>query len=110
MNFEGFLLSNLQKILYISEATKRAGSPDIIVPPSTKLLQIVRSQFVGGLYKALNGMKDNAESPEVIKDDDSDGLTIPASDVSSSTLKSSAVDPSCKVRSFVRFPQRQYEY
>jgi exocyst complex component 2 len=110
MNFEGFLLSNLQKILYISEATKRAGSPDIIVPPSTKLLQMVRSQFVGGLYKALNGMKDNAESPEVIEDDDSDGLTIPASNISLSTLKSSTVDPSCKVWSFALFPVVKLEY
>jgi exocyst complex component 2 len=97
MNFEGFLLSNLQKILYISEATKRPGSPDIILPPSTKLLQMVRSQFVGGIYKALNGMKENALSPAQLENNDPDGLITPAIDASSANLTSSAVDPSFKV-------------
>ncbi|TID26387.1 putative exocyst complex component sec5 protein [Venturia nashicola] len=63
MNFEGFLLSNLQKVLYISEATKRPDSPEVIVPPSQKLLQMVRSQFSGSIYKALTCMVENAEKP-----------------------------------------------
>ena len=97
MDFEGFLLSNLQKILYISEVTKRPGSPDIIVPPSNKLLQMVRAQFVGGIYKALNGMKENALSAAAVENDDPDGLITPAIDASSANLTSSAVDPSHKV-------------
>jgi len=61
MKFEGLLLANLQKILYVSEAKRRADIPDVIVPPSSKLLQIVRVQFVSSLYKALSGMVENAE-------------------------------------------------
>jgi exocyst complex component 2 len=77
MNFEGFLLYNFQKMLYISEATKRQSSPDIITPPSSKLLQMVRNNFVGGLYKVISGMKENAESVSSTDDDNSDGLVIP---------------------------------
>ena len=62
--FEGFILSGVQKILYIPEAAamKRAASA-IVTPPPTKLLQMVRSQFVGSLAKALLGMAENAEKP-----------------------------------------------
>ena len=65
MNFEGFLLANLQKVLYVSEAKRRADIPDVIVPPSSKLLQIVRTQFVSSLYKALSGMVENAEKGNI---------------------------------------------
>ncbi|KAH6856519.1 hypothetical protein B0I37DRAFT_412438 [Chaetomium sp. MPI-CAGE-AT-0009] len=59
--FEGALLSGMQKILYISEAMSRPGAGDIVLPPPTKLLQMVRSQYVTTLYKALSGMVENAE-------------------------------------------------
>ena len=63
-SFEAFVLSGTQKVLYIPEAgvTKR-NSSDIITPPPNKLLQMVRSQFVTSLYKALSGMVENAEKP-----------------------------------------------
>lgn len=78
MNFEGFLLSNLQKVLYISEATRRSDSPEVIVPPSQKLLQMVRSQFSGSIYKALTCMVENAEKPGIdeLWEDDMDSLVI----------------------------------
>jgi exocyst complex component 2 len=63
--FEGFILSGLQKILYIPDAaisSKRISS-EIITPPPNKLLQMARSQFVTSLYKALSGMVENAERP-----------------------------------------------
>lgn len=59
--FEDALLSGMQKILYVSEATAQQESPDIVLPPPTKLLQMVRSQYVTTLYKALSGMVENAE-------------------------------------------------
>ncbi|KAI0202338.1 exocyst complex component Sec5-domain-containing protein [Astrocystis sublimbata] len=59
--FEGALLSGIQKILYVSEAVSKSGPGDIVPPPSTKLLQMVRSQYVTTLYKALSGMVENAE-------------------------------------------------
>lgn len=59
--FESALLTGMQKILYISEAMSKPGAEDIVLPPPTKLLQMVRSQYVTTLYKALSGMVENAE-------------------------------------------------
>lgn len=101
MDFEGFLLSHLQKILYVSEASKRQDTPEIIVPPSSKLLQMVRSQFVGGIYKVINGMKGHAEAPRIKHLSNADGLTTPARDPSSANVASGFVDASSKVRRFI---------
>lgn len=60
-SFEGALLTGMQKILYISEAMSKPGAGDIVLPPPAKLLQMVRSQYVTTLYKALSGMVENAE-------------------------------------------------
>ncbi|TGJ81053.1 hypothetical protein E0Z10_g7696 [Xylaria hypoxylon] len=59
--FEGALLGGTQKILYVSEAITKSGPGDIILAPPAKLLQMVRSQYVTTLYKALSGMVENAE-------------------------------------------------
>ena len=60
---ENSVLSGMQKILYIPEAAvTKAGSGTIVSPPPSKLVQMVRSQFVTSLYKALSGMVENAES------------------------------------------------
>jgi exocyst complex component 2 len=59
--FEGALLSGMQKILYISEAMSKPGAGEIVLAPPTKVLQMVRSQYVTTLYKALSGMVENAE-------------------------------------------------
>ena len=76
--FEGAILSGMQKILYISEAMSKPGAGDIVLPPPTKLLQMVRSQYVTTLYKALSGMVENAERPVKRTDDewttDADGF------------------------------------
>ncbi|KAI5463149.1 exocyst complex component Sec5-domain-containing protein [Mariannaea sp. PMI_226] len=68
--FEGALLSGMQKILYISDAMSKPGAGDIVLPPPTKLLQMVRSQYVSTLYKALSGMVENAERSLKKADDD----------------------------------------
>lgn len=59
--FEGTLLLGMQKILYMPEAMAKPGAGDIVLPPPAKLLQMVRSQYVTTLYKALSGMVENAE-------------------------------------------------
>lgn len=78
--FEGALLGGMQKILYISEAMSKPGAGDIVLPPPTKLLQMVRSQYVTTLYKALSGMVENAERfPKKTDDDwtvDGDGYVV----------------------------------
>ena len=62
MTFENAVLAGVQKILYIPDAaTTRSGSPGIVSPPPTKLVQMVRSQFITSLYKIFNGMIENAE-------------------------------------------------
>ncbi|KAH6692369.1 exocyst complex component Sec5-domain-containing protein [Plectosphaerella plurivora] len=68
--FEGALLAGMQKILYISEAMSKPGAGDIVLAPPSKLLQMVRSQYVTTLYKALSGMVENAERSVKKADDD----------------------------------------
>jgi len=97
MNYEGFILVNLQKILFISDAAKTSGNSELIVPPSNKLLQMVRSQFVGGLYKVINGMKEHAESPSMDNERAADALTTPARDPAFVNVASSSIDASNKV-------------
>lgn len=70
MAFESAVLFGMQKILYISEAMTKPGSIDVVTPPPTKLLQMVRSQFVTSVYKALSGLVENAERPIHVEGDD----------------------------------------
>ena len=60
--FESNVLTGMQKILYIPEAANiKPGAVGVVSPPAAKLIQMVRSQFVTSLYKALSGMVENAE-------------------------------------------------
>lgn len=64
-SFEAAVLSGMQKILYIPDAstTRPPGSSGVVPPPPAKLLLVVRSQFVTTLYNAISGMVENAERP-----------------------------------------------
>ncbi|KAK4235933.1 exocyst complex component Sec5-domain-containing protein [Achaetomium macrosporum] len=98
--FEGALLSGMQKILYISDAMSKPGAGDIVLPPPTKLLQMVRSQYVTTLYKALSGMVENAERfPKKTDDEwtvDADGYVLvnnpTSTQLSVSTLSGGTID------------------
>ncbi|EMR67172.1 putative exocyst complex component sec5 protein [Eutypa lata UCREL1] len=94
--FEGALLAGMQKILYISEAMSKPGAGDIVLPPPTKLLQMVRSQYVTTLYKALSGMVENAEKAVKKADDEwTNDIDAPArfeSDRASRIVDASTVD------------------
>lgn len=68
--FGSAILSGVQKILYIPEALAKNDAVNVINPPSAKLLQIVRSQFVSTLYKSLSGLVENAEKSVKKEDDD----------------------------------------
>ncbi|KAJ5491023.1 hypothetical protein N7539_002590 [Penicillium diatomitis] len=61
VDFESAILGGMQKILYISEAMAKPGSVDVVTQPPAKLLQMVRTQFVSSVYKALSGLVENAE-------------------------------------------------
>ncbi|PHH90630.1 hypothetical protein CDD83_3077 [Cordyceps sp. RAO-2017] len=69
-SFESALLSGMQKILYVPDAMEKADAANIVLPPPTKLLQMVRSQYVTTLYKALSGMVENAERSMATGEDD----------------------------------------
>ncbi|KAG9234956.1 putative exocyst complex component SEC5 [Amylocarpus encephaloides] len=94
--FESAVLAGMQKILYISEAT--VGSTQVILPPPAKLLQMVRSQFVTTLYKALSGMVENAERSITKTEDDwiaeADGLASPVATVVATSIGAGTVDAS----------------
>lgn len=68
MAFEEDLLIHVQKIMYMPDANARAGSSDVVIPPSSRLLQVVREHFVTTLYKALSGIVENAEKLKRGKD------------------------------------------
>lgn len=68
--FEGALLTGMQKILFMPDAVEKTGASNIVLPPPTKLLQMVRSQYVTTLYKALSGMVENAERSAKKGDDE----------------------------------------
>lgn len=70
MGFEKNILLGLQKILYFSDAPMKASSADVITPPPAKLLQMVKTQFVTSVYKALSGMVENAERAVKVDEDD----------------------------------------
>ena len=78
--FEETILGDMQKILYISGAMSRPGYEDVVGPPPTKLLQMVRHQFITSIYKTLSGAVENAEKNKKLDEsgiDDPDGLTVP---------------------------------
>ncbi|KAK6606323.1 exocyst complex component sec5 [Botrytis cinerea] len=74
------------------------SSAEIVLPPPAKLLQMVRSQFVTTLYKALSGMVENAErSVKKAEDDwtaDTDGLATPVAMVVATSMGAGTVDAS----------------
>jgi exocyst complex component 2 len=99
--FEGCLLAGMQKILYISEAMSKPGAGDIVFPPQAKLLQMVRSQYVTTLYKALSGMVENAERAVKMASDDwvTDVEGPAAEGTSTISAGKSPLDPGDRVRS-----------
>ena len=67
--FESFVLTNLQKVIYIPESSASKRTAEVTTPPPLKLLQMIRGHFVTSLYKALSGMVENAEKADSFNDD-----------------------------------------
>jgi exocyst complex component 2 len=68
--FERKVLQGLQQVLYFSDTTAKPGAREVITPPPSKLLQMMRTQFVSTVYKAVSGMLDNTEVPDQADDDE----------------------------------------
>ncbi|KKK20993.1 exocyst complex component Sec5 [Aspergillus rambellii] len=77
VNFQNAMLAGVQKILYISEAMAKPGAVAVVTQPPTKLLQMVRHEFVSSVDKALSDLVENAENPAA--PEESDGWTVSAS-------------------------------
>lgn len=100
MGFEKKILLGLQKTLYFSDAATKPGSADVVTPPPAKLLQMVKTQFVTSVYKALSGMVENAE--KAVKADEDDWIIITSDmanasiETSSAPIASDAIDASSR--------------
>ncbi|EKD19743.1 uncharacterized protein L3040_001911 [Drepanopeziza brunnea f. sp. 'multigermtubi'] len=96
--FESAVLTGMQKILYISDAMVKSDPTNIVFPPPTKLLQMVRSQFVTTLYRSLSGMVENAEKAVKKAEDDwttdNDGLASPVTMMVATSIGAGTVDAS----------------
>ncbi|KGO68246.1 Vacuolar protein sorting-associated protein 51 [Penicillium italicum] len=95
--FESAILGGMQKILYISEAMAKPGSVDVVTQPPAKLLQMVRSQFVSSVYKALSGLVENAERLTTVDEENEwiiarPAMTSQATDAALSILSADSVD------------------
>ncbi|KAJ5950589.1 Vacuolar protein sorting-associated protein 51 [Penicillium vulpinum] len=95
--FEGAILGGMQKILYISEAMAKPGSVDVVTQPPAKLLQMVRSQFVSSVYKALSGLVENAERLTPVDEENEwiiarPAMSSQATDAALSVLSADSVD------------------
>jgi len=99
--FEGTILTGMQKILYMSDAMIKPDSVDVVLPPPAKLLQMVRSQFVTTLYKALSGMVENAEKTVKKEEDDwttdADGLASPVAMIMATSIGAGTVNAGDRV-------------
>ncbi|OQE41296.1 hypothetical protein PENCOP_c005G06398 [Penicillium coprophilum] len=95
--YESAILGGMQKILYISEAMAKPGSVDVVTQPPAKLLQMVRSQFVSSVYKALSGLVENAERLTTVDEENEwiiarPAMTSQATDAALSVLSADSVD------------------
>ncbi|KAL2410499.1 hypothetical protein ABEF95_012118 [Exophiala dermatitidis] len=68
--YERQILLGMQQVLYFSDTTAKPVTREIITPPPSKLLQMVRTQFVSSIYKAVSGMLENAEASTQGDEDD----------------------------------------
>ncbi len=101
VGFEKSILLGLQKILYFSEVQTKSGSGEVLTPPPAKLLQMVKTQFVTSVYKALSGMVENAEKAVRVDEDDwivvtSDMTSSNAENTSNPPIASDAIDASSR--------------
>ena len=102
VNFQNAVLTGLQKILFMSEAMAKPGTVAVVSQPSTKLLQMVRREFIISIEKALGGLVETAEHPTT--QEKNDEWSVPEStavhskkDGSSALLAADAVDSQNRV-------------
>ncbi|KAL4915551.1 exocyst complex component Sec5-domain-containing protein [Aspergillus aurantiobrunneus] len=70
VNFQNAILGGLQKVLFMSEAMAKPGTVGVVTQPPTKLLQMVRREFITSIEKAIDGLVETAEHPAVCEEND----------------------------------------
>lgn len=92
MAFEKEVISGMQSIIYLDKV--RNGETGVIPPPPNKLLTNVRSQFVRTLYKALQGMVENAQQTVDTEEEalEKNGLTSPLMTTTAANLTAHSID------------------
>ncbi len=90
--FENSLLTDLRKIMYITDAPNSPGSADVVSPPSPLHIEMVQKSFKNSLYKVFSGMMEHAAKPVVLTDEDD--LTKPILRETIRSLKSVTIDVS----------------
>lgn len=113
MAFESAILGEMQKILYIPEVTTKSDAADVVAAPPSKLLQIVRAQFVSSVYKALSGLVENAEKPTTPREENEWILVGPAAtanapDAALTVLAANTVDAENRVSTHVLIAAYEY--
>jgi exocyst complex component 2 len=68
--FEKKILNGVQQVLYLSDSSSKSGSQNVVPPPPSKLLQMVRTQFVNSIYKAVSAMLENAQKGHITEQDE----------------------------------------
>lgn len=87
--FEKKILTGTQQVLYLFDTSTKAASQSVVTPPPSKLLQMVRTQFVNSIYKAVSAMLENAQKSDIGEGDEW---------VLVSSEKSADEDPTADVR------------
>ena len=60
--FESNLLSNLQSIVFVPEATQNSAHQEVVLPPAKKYIDTIQRGFRNSLYKAFAGMLEHIHS------------------------------------------------
>lgn len=68
--FEKKILAGVQQVLYLSDPAAKNSSRSVVSPPPSKLLQMVRTQFVNSIYKAISAMLENAQKSDQSEDNE----------------------------------------
>lgn len=88
--FEKEVIGGMQSIVYLDKV--RNGETAVIPPPSQKLLTSVRGQFVRTLYKALQGMVENAQKPLDAAEEETDKSAGPLATTAPAALTAHYID------------------
>jgi len=88
--FEKDIIGGMQSIIYLDKV--RNGETSVIPPPSAKFLTGIRGQFVRTLYKALQGMVENAQKPADTAASQSNGLISPRRGTRATNLTAHSID------------------